>query len=651
MSNAMTKYKRYLWLIAAFLFLGISYLFLGISETLGQDSSEPQDEIGTVEEIRTLYPSEWGVPYPAGLSYSLDLDYLYLLEKQTSNPAPTQEITVTVITPYEDWVGTVLLEFPLDNSMNITYDDSGDRLLLLNNQLDEIAQVEVGSDGNLDPATLTSVSIANLGLGNTQGMDVDFESGHLFILDGTARKVVIADLNANFGLVSSVDISHLGASDLRGIAVHPGNHNLFVISPTKQRLYELTQSGQLINTYDLGSLNLIDPRGLDFGPSADNTDPPDTIHLFIADSNLPDSPSETPKIYLPLITRWNGSEALVTGDIRGRKLARTTLVFGRILEVALKPAQTETPILGLTPTNVDGAVRFAVIGDYGNNKASEARVATLVVGWNPDFVLTIGDNNYPDGEAIAIDDNIGQYYSQFIGNYQGSYGPGSPTNRFWPTLGNHDWHTITCVGDNCTGAYFDYFTLPNNERYYDVDLGLIHLFALNSDFAEPHGRDQNSIQAVWLQNQLATSTSCYNFVYFHHSPYSSGKHGSTAALKWPFSAWGADAVFSGHDHLYERLDVSRTPYIVNGAGGATLYDFENIGNLPPEAVSLVRFNRDHGAMLVTVTPTKVTYQFYTADGILIDDYPVAKNCAGEDPNQRPTPTPTATSAPTRTPTN
>jgi hypothetical protein len=303
-----------------------------------------------------------------------------------------------------------------------------------------------------------------------------------------------------------------------------------------------------------------------------------------------------------------------------------------LILVATRGETPPTPALALTPgpTNANpghGTVRLAVIGDFGSDNADELRVANLVGSWNPDFVITTGDNNYPDGAASTIDETIGKYYSQFIGNYQGSYGSGSPTNRFWPSLGNHDWHTISCTGGSCSGAYFDYFTLPNNERYYEVNLGLVHLFALDSDSSEPDGRDENSIQTSWLQDQLAASTSCYNLVYFHHAPYSSGHHGSSSTMQWPFPTWGADAVFNGHDHLYERLDVNGTPYFVNGAGGASLYDFDNIGNLPPEAESIVRYNQDHGAMLVTASFTGITYQFFNTDNVLIDEYSVPKNCA------------------------
>jgi hypothetical protein len=305
------------------------------------------------------------------------------------------------------------------------------------------------------------------------------------------------------------------------------------------------------------------------------------------------------------------------------------------------PTPGETQPLNLN----NDTVRFAVIGDYGNDSANEAQVAALVNSWNPDFVITTGDNNYDDGEAETIDDNIGKHYSQFIGNYQGSYGPGSPENRFWPSLGNHDWHTITCSLGSCNGAYFDYFTLPNNERYYEFDSGLVHLFALDSDSDEPDGRDIDSIQADWLNEQLAISTACYKLVYFHHPSYSSGNHGSTEIMQWPFSTWGADAVLSAHDHNYERIEANGIPYFVNGAGGGSLYSFANLGNLPAEATSVVRYNEDHGAMLVTATPSQITYQFYNAEGVLIDDYSVDKECAGTAPTPNPSPTPTTTPTP------
>ena len=319
--------------------------------------------------------------------------------------------------------------------------------------------------------------------------------------------------------------------------------------------------------------------------------------------------------------------------------------------------QAQTTLLAAVtsiPQPADILSRFAVIGDYGEASAGEAAVAALVAGWNPDFILTTGDNNYPNGAAKTIDRNIGQYYSAFIGNYTGQYGPGSPTNRFWPSLGNHDWISIGCGAAGCKGPYFDYFTLPGNERYYQVDYGPVRLYALNSIGNEPDDAIFDSAQGAWLQGALAASDACYDVVYFHHPPYSSGKHGSSEWMRWPFAAWGADVILSGHEHSYERLDAGGLPYFVNGLSGKSKYPFSHVGDLPAGVTSVVRYNEEYGAMLVTVSETGLIAQFFDVDGNLIDQYSQAKACAGPaattTPTGTPTSTPTATAPATPTPT-
>jgi hypothetical protein len=308
-------------------------------------------------------------------------------------------------------------------------------------------------------------------------------------------------------------------------------------------------------------------------------------------------------------------------------LVAAVVVYFFSSPLALRTGQATSGI-GITPAQPipDALHRFAVIGDYGDGSADEARVAALVASWNPDFVITTGDNNYPDGAASTIDDHIGQFYSAFIGNYMGQYGPGSSTNRFWPSLGNHDWHSMSCGSNGCVGPYLGYFTLPGNERYYDLDLGPLHLYALNSEFVEPDGVTADSVQAGWLQSALTASDACFDVVYFHHPPYSSGQHGSSEGMQWPFAAWGADIVLSGHEHSYERLDAGGLAYFVNGLGGRSIYGFPNVGDLPPGITSVARYNEDYGAMLVTITETGLTSQFYDADCVLIDQYELEKDC-------------------------
>jgi tartrate-resistant acid phosphatase type 5 len=258
----------------------------------------------------------------------------------------------------------------------------------------------------------------------------------------------------------------------------------------------------------------------------------------------------------------------------------------------------------------DPTVRLAVIGDYGSGSREEAQVAALVSDWAPDAVITVGDNNYPRGARESIDANIGRYYHKFIGDYSGKYGEGSKENRFFPALGNHDWIT--------SGAepYFGYFTLPGNERYYDVGFGAVRVFVIDSDPHEPDGNSATSKQAMWLRKRLAATNEPWKIVVCHHPPYSSGMHGPATWMQWPFKDWGATAVIAGHDHDYERIFKHRFPFFVNGFGGAHLRSFQR----PATRGSRVRFASDHGAMLIVASSDAITFQAVDRTGRVIDTY-------------------------------
>ena len=281
-------------------------------------------------------------------------------------------------------------------------------------------------------------------------------------------------------------------------------------------------------------------------------------------------------------------------------------------EATITPAPEPSATVPPTPL-LENKIRFAVIGDYGLAGQPELEVAALIASWQPDLIITTGDNNYPNGEASTIDENIGQYFSDFIFPYQGDFGPGADQNRFFPSLGNHDWNTTGA------GPYLDYFSLPGNERYYDFEAGPVHFFAVDSDSREPDGVARISPQANWLQATMGASTAPWKIVYFHHAAYSSGLHGSVDWMRWPFKDWGADAVLAGHDHTYERLQVDGLVYFVNGLGGGPRYDFIQILD-----TSQMRYNADHGAMLVDATDAHITFQFWNRAGQLIDEYQLVK---------------------------
>jgi hypothetical protein len=331
--------------------------------------------------------------------------------------------------------------------------------------------------------------------------------------------------------------------------------------------------------------------------------------------------------------------------IRVRSTVPTVLLLAVALSVGCTSptATTATPSVAATATSAltataaavsatepspDATMTFAVIGDYGWRGPHELAVSKLVKSWGPAFVITTGDDYYtPAGGTgtARYDRSTGAYYSRWLKdiNTSGTIRPsGEATiNAFFPALGNHDYSDARPA----LRTYLTYFKLPGtgfintsgNERYYDYVEGPVHFFVLNSNKQEPGGTGSTSAQARWLKRQLASSTSTWNVVYDHHPPYSSDKlHGSSAYMRWPFAAWGADVVFSGHSHTYERITRGGITYFVNGLGGAPRYAFA----ATHVAGSARRFKADWGAQKVTVAGTTMTFEFYTVTGALKDRF-------------------------------
>ena len=271
--------------------------------------------------------------------------------------------------------------------------------------------------------------------------------------------------------------------------------------------------------------------------------------------------------------------------------------------------------LGMTAGSLSAQpVVLGVIGDFGAavegaaSASNELAVASLVKRWNPDFVLALGDNNYPNGAAATIDANIGQFYHEFIHPYLGAYGNGATSNRFFPCLGNHDW-----VQNGQPSL--DYFALPGNERYYRHRAGPVEFFALNSN-ADIDGTSPTSTQGVWLRTALTNSTARWKLVFFHHPPYSADAAvAGNAYMRWPFAAWGATLVMAGHEHYYARIQTNGIAYFINGLGGD---DIHGMGSPGPGVVS--RYNGDFGAMRMEATESNLVSHFITRSNVIVDTF-------------------------------
>ena len=217
----------------------------------------------------------------------------------------------------------------------------------------------------------------------------------------------------------------------------------------------------------------------------------------------------------------------------------------------------------------------------------------LMVADTPTKVLTLGDNQYENGELA----NFETYYAPHWGRLK---------SITMPSPGNHD---------PPSSGYGTYFGMPVN---YSFDLGAWHLISLNS----------TSIAAAttFLESDLVKRSNRCILAYWHHPRFSSGAtHGNNSAIA-PFwdrlYAAGADVILNGHDHTYERF-APQTPagvasptgirQFVVGTGGRALHQLGTV-----RANSETRFAGRYGVLRMTLHPTSYDWRFQGEDGQTYD---------------------------------
>jgi 3',5'-cyclic AMP phosphodiesterase CpdA len=138
--------------------------------------------------------------------------------------------------------------------------------------------------------------------------------------------------------------------------------------------------------------------------------------------------------------------------------------------------------------------------------------------------------------------------------------------------------------------------------------------------------DCDAAQLGWLEQRLKSSTAHWKIAVFHHPIYSSGKrHGSDEDLRRKleplFVRYGVNAVFSGHDHFYERTKPQHgIHYFVTGAGGKTRRGGVDLDS-PIRAQS---YDEDNHFMLIEADHSRISFQAISETGGVIDRGVISK---------------------------
>lgn len=260
-----------------------------------------------------------------------------------------------------------------------------------------------------------------------------------------------------------------------------------------------------------------------------------------------------------------------------------------------KPAS----VLG-SPSN---KTRFAVIGDFGTGGSDEFAVASLMYETHKslalDFVLTAGDNIYPNGAGRYFQKNFEEPFAQLL----------NEKVKFYATLGNHD-----VEAGRQDQLRYPLFNM-NGSSYYSISRGngLVDFFMLDSTAFD-------DTQTTWLENALRSSKALWKVAAFHHPLYSSSsKHGSDLKLRAKvepmFIDHGVQVVFSGHDHNYERTKPQNgIQYFVTGAGGKTRRGMVD----KKSAIRAASFDEDNSFMLIELDEKEMIFKALSEKGEAVD---------------------------------
>jgi len=226
-------------------------------------------------------------------------------------------------------------------------------------------------------------------------------------------------------------------------------------------------------------------------------------------------------------------------------------------------------------------VKFLVFGDSGDHYTVPWWVRDAFMQKESDgsprypfdFWIGLGDIAYYNGTYNDFDR---YYFHSWQGNFESGNELDLSKSFMWqkPTyhaVGNHEYYDDEGTWDlNDAQAYLSIFDFPvpddipagDEERYYSFDYGNTHFVSIDGQKFTSSTPTAYTSMLAWLEDDLAASNAFWKIVAIHHTPFSSGSHGTygDGPANWRMrenmvpilQQYGVSIVFQGHDHLYQR---------------------------------------------------------------------------------------------------
>jgi hypothetical protein len=210
-----------------------------------------------------------------------------------------------------------------------------------------------------------------------------------------------------------------------------------------------------------------------------------------------------------------------------------------------------------------GALRLAVTADCGPLPKVWGEVSERILAERPHLCVFVGD-------MVSAGRREQDWGPEFL------YPAANLVARvpLYPVLGNHD---------EASSLFEEHFITPAGRNWSQL-IGSTLLLAVDGTNDWTPGSSPRG----WLENELAQTPAQFILAFSHYPAWSSGPHlraGADGQLAEPncraarhellplWQRYGVTAVFSGHDHFYERsLLPGGLTMIVCGGAGAFLYE-------------------------------------------------------------------------------
>jgi tartrate-resistant acid phosphatase type 5 len=288
---------------------------------------------------------------------------------------------------------------------------------------------------------------------------------------------------------------------------------------------------------------------------------------------------------------------------------------------------------------VDHSLNFLLLGDFGRygqfyQKEVATQMGKAAATIESDFVISVGDNFYPNGVRSTQD------YS-WIASYENIYTAYSLQTDWFVALGNHDhrgniqaeidYSRISRRWNMPSTYYKKTFNLEDGNKVLvlvmDTSPFIDSYYKKDSDMYANIVAQDTTAQKKWLIEELTTKdeTIKWKIVVGHHPLYSGGKRKENADTKnfekkfaVIFDTYKVDAYFCGHEHDLQIIKP-KGRYTTQFLSGSAC-EVRETGNREGTLFSA----QTPGFMTFALTDLKLLAQVVNAEGKIIHKATIEK---------------------------